>query len=46
MLDETEDLRALAEYAESAGVISAGDARASIDAARSFVERVRRDLEA
>jgi len=46
MLDETEDLRALAEYAESAGVISAEDARASIDAARSFLERVRRELEA
>jgi len=45
-LREVQQLRQLAEYAESAGVISTEDARASIDAARSFVERVRRELEA
>lgn len=46
VLDEAEDLRALAEYAESTGVISAEDARACIDAARSFVGRMRQELEA
>ena len=45
MLDETEDLRQLAEYAESTGVISAEDARASIEAARPFVGRMRQELE-
>jgi len=44
-LREAQQLRQLAEYAESAGVISAEDARASIDAAQSFVGRMRQELE-